>query len=303
MGVKFEWGLSAPAHPQFPGGCSDQPQPHVSILGKKKLLPPRRWRQHLPQLAKIKLLSLEKAAGAGQSSPRQPCHPSTPNPAEPARPTAGYHRDSILPGKCVPAPLCPKLLELAATHPGLQDPGDSPAGLVPRASGAGLAREGQTARSVPGGWAERGGQRNETGPLPVPCTIRKGSIPLAAKPRDRPRVPSMARGGHVPDAGDRGHRLGSRSAERGGATLRAPRRTPTPLHVPAVCPRCASHAPHRTPGCRRREPTPAPLIPEGKPRSAPAGCAPSPTLRPPSHPRGFWPCTPGPPPPGPLCTP
>lgn len=116
MGIKFKWGLSAPARPQLLGGCSEQPQPHVSAPGKQKLLPPHRWRQHLPQLAKIKLYLWKRRPEPGRPPPDSPAiHLQT-----------GYHGDSILPGRCVPAPLCPKLLELAATRPG-----DRPAGLVP----------------------------------------------------------------------------------------------------------------------------------------------------------------------------
>lgn len=35
---------------------------------------------------------------------------------------------------------------------------------------------------IPAGWTEWGGEWDETGPSAVPCTMRKGSIPLAAKP-------------------------------------------------------------------------------------------------------------------------
>lgn len=97
------WGLSSGGGclpiPSSRGNAVSSPSPAGVHTGQEELLPPHRWRQHLPQLAKIKLLSLEKAAGAGQSSPRQPCHPSTPKAAEPARPTAGHHGGSILPGK------------------------------------------------------------------------------------------------------------------------------------------------------------------------------------------------------------
>lgn len=148
------------------------------------------------------------------------------------------------------------------------------------------------------GWAERGGQRNETEPLPIPCTIRKGPILLAAKPSDRPRVPSMggiARGGHVPEQG-----TGDIAWD---GVVRAPRRTPRPSTSPP-CVLAVPPAPHIGPGCRQREPAPAPLISGDKPRSAPAVLAPSPTPGPPLHPRDVWACTPAPPAhPAPLCTP
>lgn len=103
--------------PSSQGEAVSSPSPTCVHTGKKSLLPLHKWRQRLPQLAKIKLLSLEKAAGAGQISPRRPCHPSTPRAAEPAHPTAGYHGDSIPPGKCVLAPLCPLLLGGTRCHP------------------------------------------------------------------------------------------------------------------------------------------------------------------------------------------
>lgn len=91
--------------PTVPGhaklrGCSEQPQPCVHpCWGRRGCCYHLGGGTTFPQLAKIKLLALQKEDGPGQSSSRLPCHPSTQSAAEPAHLMVGYHRDPIPPGR------------------------------------------------------------------------------------------------------------------------------------------------------------------------------------------------------------
>lgn len=96
-----DW-LSCPAFPGHakPRGCSEQPRPCAHPRwGRRGCCYHLSGGSTFPQLAKIKLLALQKEAGAGQSSSRLPCHPSARSAAEPAHPMAGYHGDPIPPCK------------------------------------------------------------------------------------------------------------------------------------------------------------------------------------------------------------
>ena len=104
-GLNFNGGWLPCPSPDSPGhakprGCSEQPQPCMHPRwGRRGCCHRRSGGSTFPQPARIKLLALQKEAGAGQTSSRLPCHPSAWRAAEPAHPMAGYHWDPILPGK------------------------------------------------------------------------------------------------------------------------------------------------------------------------------------------------------------
>lgn len=230
MGI--QWGC-LPLPIPIPGGCSEQPQPHMCPQwARRSCCHHTGGGSTFPSWLKSSFY-LGKDGWSRADLP-QTALPSIPRPGTTGAP-------SILPGKSVPAPPCPKLLELSVTHPGLRGPGAAPPGRCPeKVKRLGVSLRG--GQSGEGGGTERGLCLSLAQPVKDPSCWLPSPGPDLVSPAWVAwpgEVTSLTQG-----TGDIAWEGVLRSCE---VRPCEPRGGPTgPSTSPPVSPPCLPH-PHRTP--------------------------------------------------------